>query len=36
MRDTTWDGAIQHMVDDTGTPKGMKKILEERGIDTNK
>ena len=22
------------MVDDTGTPKGMRKILEERGVDT--
>ena len=22
---------IQQMVDDTGTPKGMRKILEERG-----
>jgi len=34
MRDTIWGGAIQHMVYDTGTPKGMKNILEERGVDT--
>ena len=24
------------MVDDKGVPKGMKKILEERGINTNR
>ena len=34
MKDTVWAGRIQIMVDDNGIPKGMKKILEERGINT--
>ena len=33
---TLWSGAIQRMVDKAGTPKGMKKVLEERGVDTSK
>ena len=34
MRDTIWGGAVQRMIDNTGTPKGMKVVLEERGVDT--
>ena len=34
MRDTVWQGAVQKMVDASGTPKGMKLILEERGVNT--
>ena len=34
MRDTVWEGHIQKMVDRNGIPKGMKAILEERGVDT--
>ena len=36
MHATMWDGAVQHMIDESGTPKGMKKILEERGVDTSR
>ena len=36
MRDTTWNGNVQRLVDDKGVPKGMKAILEERGVDTSK
>ena len=35
MRDTIWSGAVQRMVDGTGTPKGIKKVLEKRGVDTS-
>ena len=35
MRDTMWAGDIQKMNYEDGTPKGMKRILEERGVDTN-
>ena len=34
MRDTVWAGQQQKMVKPDGTPKGMKAILEERGIHT--
>ena len=34
MRDTMWAGKVQKMVYDDGTPKGMKQVLEERGINT--
>ena len=34
MRDTVWEGHVQKMVDRNGIPKGMKAILEERGVDT--
>ena len=27
MRDNIWGGVVQKMIDDAGTPKGMKKIL---------
>ena len=34
MRDTVWGGAVQKLVDDEGIPKGMRTVLEERGVDT--
>ena len=34
MRDTQWDGKVQRLVFDDGTPKGMKEILKERGVNT--
>ena len=34
MKDTVWAGRVQRMVDENGIPKGMKQILEERGINT--
>ena len=34
MRDTTWAGRRQTLIDRNGIPKGMKKVLEERGINT--
>ena len=34
MHDTVWDGRVQKMVLSDRRPKGMKIILEERGIDT--
>ena len=32
MRDKTWAGKVQRMVDDNSVPKGMRRVLEERGI----
>ena len=34
LRDTTWAGRLQKLVDSNGVPKGMKKVLEERGVNT--
>ena len=34
MRDTVWAGSIQRMVFNNGVAKGMKQVLEERGINT--
>ena len=34
MYDTVWAGKPQKLVDSAGVPKGMKRILEERGITT--
>ena len=34
MRDTVWGGEVQRLVDDHSVPKGMKIVLQERGIDT--
>ena len=34
LRDTVWNGEIQHLVLEDGRPKGMKMVLQERGIDT--
>ena len=35
MKDTIWNGQVQRMVTAGGTQKGMKTVLEERGIDTS-
>ena len=35
MRDTVWDGRVQKMVDSKGTPKGMRQVLMQRGIDVS-
>lgn len=32
MRDTIWEGKVQKFVDDNGIPKGMEKVLIERGF----
>ena len=34
MRDTVWAGKIRRLVFDDGVSKGMKQVLEERGINT--
>ena len=34
LRDTMWAGKLQRMVFNLGVPKGMKRVLEERGINT--
>ena len=34
LRDTVWAGKLQPMVSNVGVPKGMKRVLEERGINT--
>ena len=36
MRDMMWAGRVQKMVFDDGTPKGMRRVLEERGINTSR
>ena len=36
MRDTIWDGRVQKMCFSDGQPKGMKIVLQERGIDTSR
>ena len=36
MRDTVWGRKVQTMVMADGTPKGMKMVLEERGINTSR
>ena len=36
MKDTVWDGQVQKMTLEDGTQKGMKRVLEERGVDTHK
>ena len=33
MRDTQWAGGVQKLVYEHGVPKGMKTVLEERGVD---
>ena len=32
MRDTMWQGKVQKLVDENGVPKGMEKVLVERGF----
>ena len=34
QRSTEWNGEIQHMVLPDGTPKGLRLVLEERGVNT--
>lgn len=34
MRPTTWNGEVQELVFEDGEPKGIERILAERGIDT--
>lgn len=34
MKDTEWMGNVQSMVTSQGIQKGMKTVLEERGVDT--
>ena len=36
MRDTYYNGRLQRMVLADGTPKGMKRVLEERGVNVTK
>ena len=36
MRETVWNGTVQKMILPDGKPKGMKKVLEERGVDVRK
>ena len=36
MHDTIWNGKVQKMVFADGTPKGLKQILIERGINITK
>ncbi len=33
MQDTMWSGQVQKMVTEDGLQKGMKTVLDERGID---
>ena len=34
MRETVFDGKVQQMVLPDGRPKGLKMVLQERGVDT--
>ena len=34
MRDTVWQGKAQSLTFSLGIPKGMKRVLQERGVDT--
>ena len=36
LRDTIFDGQVQKMVMDDGRAKGMKIVLEERGVETKR
>jgi hypothetical protein len=36
MHDTMWDEKVQKMILPTGTPKGMKIVLAERGVNTSR
>ena len=36
MHDTIWGGRVQKMVFADGTPKGMKEVLRERGVNVTK
>ena len=34
--DTVWGGIVQKLVDEDGVPKGMRAVLNERGVDTTR
>ncbi len=34
MKDIVFDGKVQKLVTDSGIPKGMKLVLQERGVDS--
>ena len=34
MRDGLWDGKSQKMMTSSGVPKGLRVVLEERGVNT--
>lgn len=34
MRDTVWQGQVEKMNFSLGVPKGMRTVLNERGVDT--
>ena len=34
VMDTVWAGAVQKLVDENGVPKGMKRVLLERRLNT--
>ena len=34
--DTVWGGTVQKLVDEDEVPKGMRAVLEERGVDTTR
>lgn len=36
MQDTYWGGRLQKIVYRDGTPKGMKVVLQERGVNVTK
>ena len=36
LRDTIWNGRSQRMVFTDSTPKGMRQVLNERGVDTRR
>ena len=36
LRDTIWDGKLQKLVTEEGIQKGLKSLLEERGVNTAK
>ena len=35
MKDTIWNGQVQRLVTEDGIPKGMKLVLQERGVNTD-
>ena len=35
LRSTVYDGKVQHMVNSRGKPKGLRQVLQERGLDVS-
>ena len=35
MKDTVWNGQVKRLVTDDGIPKGMKLVLQKRGVNTD-